>query len=147
MLNRVGSIRAVVASAGAVTVAILLGVPEGIISLGQDAHTMSVNWWDYLVWASVSALSGALVATHLGPGRATARGSARSGVLGGLLSLLAVGCLVCNRLLSPALDVSGALSWFSFAQPVMGAASVVLLANALRRRLGGLDNEKFTLAA
>lgn len=56
---------------------------------------------------------------------------------GALLSVLAVGCPVCNKLVVLLLGVSGALSWFAPAQPLLAVLSVILLAFGLRRRLRG----------
>lgn len=147
MFSPVITIRAVIASAGAVSSAIMLGVPTGIIHTGWYTRMIPVQWWDYPVWALSSALAGALMATYLGPGRAAVRGRDPRGVLGGLLSLLAVGCPLCNKLVLFAVGVSGALTWFSPAQPVLGVASVVLLATALRRRWRGLRTSDYKLAA
>jgi len=61
----------------------------------------------------------------------------RSGraIAAGVLSTFAVGCPVCNKLIVLALGVSGALSYWAPAQPVLGVASVALLTYALVRRL------------
>ena len=54
---------------------------------------------------------------------------------GGLLSLFAVGCPVCNKVVVAVLGVSGAMSVWAPIQPLLGVASLVLLGYALRRRL------------
>ncbi|MEU0171427.1 hypothetical protein ABZ214_39275 [Streptomyces iakyrus] len=56
-------------------------------------------------------------------------------LIGGVLSAFAVGCPICNKLVVLALGVSGALSYWAPAQPVLGVASVALLTYALVRRL------------
>ncbi|WP_435813056.1 hypothetical protein [Streptomyces werraensis] len=56
-------------------------------------------------------------------------------LIAGLLSAFAVGCPICNKLVVLALGVSGALSYWAPAQPVLGVASVALLTYALMRRL------------
>ena len=61
----------------------------------------------------------------------------RSGLLGGFLTYLAVGCPVCNKVALLALGSAGAIQWFAPVQPVLAAAGVVLLGYALRRRLAG----------
>jgi hypothetical protein len=58
-------------------------------------------------------------------------------MLGGVLSYLAVGCPVCNKIALLALGYSGALRWFAPAQPWLAAAGVGLLAYAFHRRLRG----------
>jgi MFS family permease len=59
----------------------------------------------------------------------------RLGSIGGLVSFFAVGCPVCNKLVLLALGTTGARQWFEPIQPFLAAASVVLLAVALRARL------------
>ena len=54
-----------------------------------------------------------------------------------MLSFLAVGCPVCNKIALLALGYSGALQWFAPLQPVLALAGVALLAWALRARLRG----------
>lgn len=148
MPSRVAAIRAVIGAAGAVSTAILLGVPTGIIDTQWYTRMTPVEWWNYPVWMTSSALAGALLATYVGPGRAGTRGDgSRRGFVGGLLSFLAVGCPVCNKVVVLAVGVSGALSWFAPAQPVLGVASVLLLASALRRRLRAMRNCDYRLAA
>jgi hypothetical protein len=53
---------------------------------------------------------------------------------GGLLSALAIGCPVCNKLVVMLLGVSGALTVWAPLQPVLGVVSVALLGWALRTR-------------
>ncbi|MFF4728720.1 hypothetical protein ACFY3M_25855 [Streptomyces mirabilis] len=60
------------------------------------------------------------------PGRAIAAGA---------LSAFAVGCPICNKLVVLAIGVSGALSYWAPAQPVLAVASVALLTHTLVRRL------------
>ena len=57
---------------------------------------------------------------------------------GSLLSLFAVGCPICNKLVVLAIGVNGALTWFAPIQPVLALVSVWLLAYALRSRARSL---------
>ncbi len=62
----------------------------------------------------------------------------RSSVLGyasGLAAFLAIGCPVCNKVALVLLGASGALSIWAPLQPIIGLASVALLAAALAWRL------------
>lgn len=59
------------------------------------------------------------------------------GSVGGLLSLFAVGCPVCNKIVLLALGTSGALTWFAPVQPVLAVASIGALGWALRTRWTG----------
>ena len=148
MPSRIAGIRVVIAAAGAVSTAIVMGVPTGIIHTSWYTRMTPVEWWNYPVWISSSVLVGALLSTYVGPGSATTRDrGSRRGFLGGLLSFLAVGCPVCNKVVVLAIGVSGALSWFAPAQPVLGVVSVLLIASALRRRLRGMQACDYTLAA
>ncbi|WP_166822361.1 hypothetical protein [Brevibacterium limosum] len=64
----------------------------------------------------------------------------RSGVLGGVggvLGWFAVGCPVCNKIALLALGYTGALTYFAPLQPILAAASVVLLLVAVIIRLKG----------
>ena len=61
----------------------------------------------------------------------------RSGIGGSVLSLLAVGCPICNKVVVMAIGVTGALNVWAPMQPLLGVLSVFLLLWALRRRLTG----------
>jgi hypothetical protein len=54
---------------------------------------------------------------------------------GGLLSVFAIGCPICNKLVVLALGASGAFAYFALIQPILGQLSVGLLLYALRVRL------------
>ncbi|GAA3974020.1 hypothetical protein GCM10023085_65620 [Actinomadura viridis] len=54
-----------------------------------------------------------------------------------MLSLLAVGCPVCNKVVLVLLGTSGALTVWAPLQPWLGALSVGLLGVAAVRRLAG----------
>ncbi|MGW0737265.1 hypothetical protein [Streptomyces sp. NPDC002851] len=66
-----------------------------------------------------------------------ARRSSRLGSAGAVLSFLAVGCPVCNKLVLLALGTSGALSIWAPLQPALAVLSLGLLAVAAVRRLAG----------
>jgi hypothetical protein len=61
--------------------------------------------------------------------------SAKLGSVGGFLAYLAVGCPVCNKLALIALGSTGAIQYFAPVQPYLGAAGLLLLMYALRKRL------------
>lgn len=147
MLQSVTAIRTAVAASMGVAFAMILGIPTGIISTGWYTRMTPVLWWDYPTWVASSALAGALVATYVGPGSASVTSRSRGGVIGALLSLFAVGCPVCNKLVVFALGVTGALTWFAPVQPLLGIFSVLLLAAALRRRLRSLQSCQITESA
>jgi hypothetical protein len=102
------------------------------------------------VWVLSAPLMGLLVATYTspvvaapgatplrmvdGPPEADASGSAL-GALAGLGTFVAIGCPVCNKVALLLLGASGALTVFAPLQPVIGAASLALLAMTLAWRL------------
>jgi hypothetical protein len=83
-------------------------------------------------------LEGFLLATYVRAG--TGKASTGRATAGGVLSVLAVGCPVCNKLVVLAVGVSGALSYWAPVQPFLAAASLALLGFAVRRRLSGLQS-------
>ncbi|MGC1214877.1 MAG: cytochrome c biogenesis CcdA family protein [Micromonospora sp.] len=134
--------RWVAAIAGAVATTVVIAVPTDLIDTPYFSRDMAVTWWAWPVLVVTAALSGLLLATYVapaaGPGEAAVgRSESRTGVTGATLSLFAVGCPVCNKIVLIALGYSGAMSWFAPAQPLLAAGSIVLLAWALRRRLAG----------
>jgi hypothetical protein len=106
------------------------------------------------VWLVSAPLMGVLLATYLVPppavpvalgagpvGPVTPDADSASdrrsvlGYAGGLAAFLAIGCPVCNKIVLVALGTSGALTIWAPLQPLVGAASLVLLAAALAWRL------------
>lgn len=98
-----------VGTGGVVLAAMLIGIPTGIIATPFYHRMTPVTWWSYPAWAVTAALEGALLATYVRTG-AAARASTRQATTGGVLSFLAVGCPVCNKLVVFAVGVSGACS-------------------------------------
>jgi len=70
-----------------------------------------------------------------GPDPAGERRSSVLGTLGSLGAFLAIGCPICNKLVLLLLGTSGAMSVYAPLQPVLGAASLVLLAITAAWRL------------
>jgi hypothetical protein len=54
-----------------------------------------------------------------------------------VLSVFAVGCPVCDKLVVAVIGISGALNYWAPLQPVLGVASVAVLAAGLLIRLRG----------
>ncbi|HEX6969452.1 MAG TPA: hypothetical protein VF174_11675 [Micromonosporaceae bacterium] len=130
---------------GAAATALVIAVPTDLIDTPMFSRSVPVTWWAWPVLLITSVLSGLLFATYVAhpdttgrePDGSGGRAESRLGTAGGLLSLLAVGCPVCNKIVLLALGASGAMTWFAPAQPVLAAASIALLGWALRRRLQG----------
>jgi hypothetical protein len=114
--------------------AVVVGIPAGIIPNPVFHRVVTVDVWNVLSWLLPAAVFGALAATYLVPWPGACRVGGRAGA-GGVLSFLAAGCPVCNKLVVLAVGVSGALDYFRPLQPLLGAASLLLLGAALWARL------------
>lgn len=132
--------RWLVAVLAALAAAALIGVPTGVVPTPFYTRMTPVLWWDYPVWALSAVLVGLTAATYV---RAVDRDGSKADrqvhrTFGAtLLSLFAVGCPICNKLIVAVLGVSGALSYWAPIQPVLGVLTVALLAGGLAVRLRG----------
>lgn len=129
----------IVSLAAAAGTLLLLGIPTALIPNPVFGRQIEAEPFAYAVWIASAMLAGPLVATYLAPAggaadRHDADGAGRAG-LGGLVAFLAIGCPVCNKIVVVALGFSGALNVFGPIQPLLGAASVVVLAATLAWRL------------
>ena len=104
------------------------------------------------VWLSSAPLMGLLGATYSAPAMPTAtatllmplvlepaRGASQRqgttlGTVAGFGAFLAIGCPVCNKVALVLLGTGGAMTVFAPLQPLIGAASLVLLAGTLTWR-------------
>jgi hypothetical protein len=114
---------------------VLSGVPTGLISNPLYHRMTPVVWWDYPFWVAGAGLGGLLLATYVNP--APVRSGAEGGLLGGIFSVFAIGCPLCNKLVVLVLGASGALTYFAPIQPLLGLLSVGMLLYALYHRLKG----------
>lgn len=136
-----------VAAAGGALAALAIGLPTVMFPSPFFVRMTPVRSLDYVFWLLSAALLGPLIATYVVPG-AIGRGSGAAcslpgaggerATLGGVLSLLAVGCPVCNKLVVLALGAGGTLTFFAPLQPVLGAAALALLTFTLVTRLRAL---------
>lgn len=117
--------------------ALLLGIPTVLISNHWFIRMTPTSSQDYIIWILSALLIGPVTALALlypikqdvqkaGGGRA---------ILGTILSLLSVGCPVCNKVIVFLLGFSGAMTFFNPLRPFLGIASVVLLAATLFLRV------------
>lgn len=125
-----------VALGAAALAALVIGIPTDMVPTPLFKRMTPVVWWDWPFWIAASLLFGLVAATYTHPSRASrsARGGAVLG--GGMLTVLAVGCPICNKLVVLALGTSGALTYFAPLQPLLGFLSVLLAAVALVARTG-----------
>ena len=121
-----------------VAIGVGMGVPTAIIPTPFFARMVPAGPVNYLSWALTSLLLGLIAVTYVGAGE-PGPGVPRDVAGGGVLSLFAVACPVCNKVVVLALGASGALTYFAPLQPLIGAASVALLLYALRLRLRAID--------
>lgn len=123
--------------AGVIAASLVIGVPTGIVRSTLYTRMTPVLWWNYPVWFITSVLSGVLLASYV-----RRRDSIKtedgvvSGASGGLLSVFAVGCPICNKLVVLAIGYTGALQIFAPIQPILGIGSIALLFFAVHKRLG-----------
>lgn len=120
---------AVLGSAGSL---LLLGIPAAIIKTPFFVRMTPVRLQDYIVWSITAILVGLIVGTYTLPAQASCQGKVTAG---GILSFLAIGCPICNKLVVLLLGISGALAFFAPLQLYIGIASVVLLAWTLWLRV------------
>ena len=100
-----------------------------MITTSLFSRMTPVQGWNYPVWIAAALLAGMLAATFVTSARNPVSGGLHApadepsaavsgGALGGgLLSFLAVGCPICNKVVVAVIGVSGALTWFAPAQP------------------------------
>lgn len=128
--------RRVVALLAAVATVALMGVSTAMIPNPVFGRAIPTTWWAWPALLVTAVLGGLLSATYV-RGDAAVEPASRAGLAGGLLSYLAVGCPVCNKLALLALGYTGALTWFAPVQPLLAVGGIALLAWALHVRLKG----------
>ena len=95
-----------------------------------------VRLQDYIIWIMTGILAGLIVGTYTLPMGSRSEGKV---VSGGLLSFLAIGCPICNKMVLLLLGTSGALNYFAPAQLYIGIASLALLGWALYMRVQAIS--------
>lgn len=123
--------RAEAALAGGVVAALAIGIPTDVVANPWFTRMTPVRTLDVVLLVVTSVLLGLLASTFV----ARPSGEAGRAAGGGLLTALAVGCPVCNKLVVALLGVTGATTWFAPAQPILGVAGAGLAAWALALRL------------
>ena len=131
-LGRFGPRGWLVAGSSGLATLLAIGLTAAIIDSPLFIRMTPVRSQDHVIWLASALLVGLIAGTFVG--RAPA-GHGRKAVSGGVLSVLAVGCPICNKLVVLLLGVSGALTVFGPAQLYLGALSVILLAWTFRLRV------------
>ncbi len=119
-------------SAGMATAA-FVGIPTDVIPTPWFTRMTPVRPQDYVVLILTALLAAALGASYAVPTACPVRPGRLAA--GGYLSVLAVGCPICNKLVVLLLGIGGALTIFQPLQPVFAFASLALLGYALVLRL------------
>lgn len=125
----------VAAAAGLITL-VLIGIPTVIIENPFFTRMVPVRTQDYVIWIMTGILAGLIAGTYTLPTGVRSDGKV---VSGGILSFLAVGCPICNKLVLVLLGTSGALTYFAPAQLLIGIASIALLGWALHVRVRAIN--------
>lgn len=103
---------------------LVIGLPTAIYENPFFVRMTPVRPQDYVIWVVSSVLIGLIAGSYFA-GRSTV-GEGKM-VSGGVLSVLAVGCPICNKPVVLLLGTSGALSFFAPVQLYIGVASVLLM--------------------
>lgn len=128
--------------------ALLTGVPTDLVPTGLFQRMIPAVWWNYPVWAVSAVLLGLIAATYVRTSETSGVGrQAGRTIGGGVVSVFAIGCPICNKFVVLALGTGGALSYFEPIQPLLAAVSVGLLSVALVVRLRGLVSCRVALPA
>ena len=128
--------RWVVAAVAAIITFLVVGLPTAVIENPVFGRSVEVTTWSMPVLAITSVLSGLLVATYFRNDAITSEEkSLKIGGIGAVLSYLAVGCPVCNKLVLIALGSTGAIKYFAPVQPFLAWLGVILLVFAVQQRL------------
>ena len=120
-------------------VALVMGVPTGIVQTSFYTRMTPVTWWDYPVWAASAVLAGLIAATYVrvGGARLDAPDRSRRTIGATVLTTFAVGCPICNKLVVGLIGISGALNYWAPLQPILGLLGLGLLVTGLAVRLRG----------
>lgn len=125
----------VVAALATITVGLVTGIPMVMIDNPWFLRMTPVRPQDYIVWVASAILIGLIAGTYAVVPWAN---GVKSTVAGGLLSYLAIGCPICNKVVVLLLGVGGALTFVGPAQLFLGIASVLLLIWTLLLRADAL---------
>lgn len=131
--------RWIAASSMALFSFLALGLSTAVIPNPVFGRGVAVTDWAMPVLIATSVLSGLVFASYIRNddelALEAADRSSKMGTAGTLLSLFAVGCPTCNKLVLLAVGSSGAVTWFAPLQPYLATAALVLLFASFRTRV------------
>jgi len=126
-------LRCAVAAGAFVVALVATGVPTDLLPNPLFRRMTPPTWWDRPVWLLSALLIALITATYVQP--QPARQAERRALSGGLLSVLAVGCPACNKLVVLLLGLGGAVRYFQPVQPLLAATGLALLVTTLALRV------------
>ncbi|MHB8644487.1 MAG: hypothetical protein ACYDAR_01710 [Thermomicrobiales bacterium] len=119
--------------------ALAVGIPTAVIPNQWFRRMTPTRPQDYVFLAATALLAAAIGATYAHARDASCPRQEGKLTAGGMLSFLAIGCPICNKLVVALLGVSGALNYFAPVQPFLGLASVALLGVTLTLRFRAIQ--------
>jgi hypothetical protein len=125
----------VIATLAAAIGLVVIGLPTAIYENLFFVRMTPVRAQDYVIWVVSSVLIGLTVGSYFAGGSKAGEEKLLSG---SVLSVLAVGCPICNKPVVLLLGTSGALTFFAPIQLYIGIASVLLLGWTLLLRARAL---------
>lgn len=102
-----------VAASGAAATLLLIGMVASLIENPVFDRQLAARPQDYAIWMSTAVLGGLVLGTFAISPTVTNQGKAASG---GVLSAIAVGCPICNKVAVTLLGTSGAFNIFGRAR-------------------------------
>ena len=127
----------VIATLAAAIGLVVIGLPTAIYENLFFVRMTPVRAQDYVIWVVSSVLIGLTVGSYFTGGSKAGEEKLLSG---SVLSVLAVGCPICNKPVVLLLGTSGALTFFAPIQLYIGIASVLLLGWTLLLRAKALTD-------
>ena len=111
---------------------LVIAIPTDLISNPIFGRQIEATVWAWPVALLTAVLAGVLIAL---PRPTSCRPATRTGIFGGALTYLAVGCPTCNHLVVLALGTTGALAWFAPIQPFLALIGLAILSGAIIHRI------------
>ena len=108
-------------------------IPTAVLPSPFFSRMTPVRLQDYVFLISTSLLIGLIFATFALPKAVASCQNRTFG--GGLLSVLAIGCPICNHVVVALIGISGALLYWAPLQPIIGATALLILLWTLRKRV------------
>jgi len=111
---------------------LVIAIPTDLIPTPLFTRQVEPAAWAWPVAIITAVLAGVLIAL---PRPTSCRPATRTGIVGGGIAYLAVGCPTCNHLVVLALGATGALTWFAPIQPYLALIALAILVGAIAHRV------------